>query len=330
MASIGNIEIYGYIYKITNRINGKIYIGQTINGFDNRYRCGNVEKYTHNIHLKKSIDKYGIENFEICKIFDIAWSKEELDIKEKCWISIYNCTNKNYGYNISDGGSNGNNFKGKTDEEMKIICEKISKANSGENNYMYGKHHSEKTKEKLRLLNIGKTASDETKKKMSEKRKGKNHPLYGKHHTDESKQKISKANSGENNPMYNKHHSEKTKEKLRLLNIGKTASDETKKKMSEKRKGKNAPFYGKHHSDEAKRKNSEAHSGSKNANSKKVICLTTGKIFGSAREGGKYYKCSHSGIIKCCKGENYKSCGKLEDGTKLVWSYYYDENEVIA
>ena len=265
MASIGNIEIYGYIYKITNRINGKIYIGQTINGFDNRYRCGNVEKYTHNIHLKKSIDKYGIENFEICKIFDIAWSKEELDIKEKCWISIYNCTNKNYGYNISDGGSNGNNFKGKTDEEMKIICEKISKANSGENNYMYGKHHSEKTKEKLRLLNIGKTASDETKKKMSEKRKGKNHPFYGKHHTDESKQKISKANSG-----------------------------------------------------------------SKNANSKKVICLTTGKIFGSAREGGKYYKCSHSGIIRCCKGEKYKSCGKLEDGTKLVWSYYYDENEVIA
>ena len=57
MASIGNIEIYGYIYNITNRINGKIYIGQTINGFDNRYRCGNADKYNHNIHLKISIDK---------------------------------------------------------------------------------------------------------------------------------------------------------------------------------------------------------------------------------------------------------------------------------
>ena len=59
---IGNVEIYGIIYKIKNQINGKIYIGQTIHGFNRRYK-NNLEEYTKNIHLKNSIDKYGILAF---------------------------------------------------------------------------------------------------------------------------------------------------------------------------------------------------------------------------------------------------------------------------
>lgn len=101
------MKAYGYIYKITNQINGKIYIGQTINHFDRRYRSGNVGKYTHNEHLKNSIEKYGVENFLIEKEFDIAYDQKELNDKEDLYIRKYNCLDNRYGYNKKEAGSNG-------------------------------------------------------------------------------------------------------------------------------------------------------------------------------------------------------------------------------
>ena len=105
---IGNLETYGIIYKIENLVNGKVYIGQTTNdnGFNGRYH-NDIVKYTHNKHLKRSFKKYGLDNFEINEMFDIAFSKEELDIKEKCWINIYDSCNLEKGYNNADGGSRG-------------------------------------------------------------------------------------------------------------------------------------------------------------------------------------------------------------------------------
>lgn len=116
---VGNMEVYGVIYKITNKVNGKVYIGQTIRGFNGRYfpngkgieRVYKYYKYCEerkqriNYHLVKSIEKYGFENFNVNKVFDIAFSKEELDIKERIWIKFYNATNNKYGYNIQEGGN---------------------------------------------------------------------------------------------------------------------------------------------------------------------------------------------------------------------------------
>ena len=60
--------------------------------------------------------------------------------------------------------------------------------------------------------------------------------------------------------------------------------------------------------------------GLKNPMAKSVICLTTKRIFFTAREASTYYKCDHTGIGKCCKNKaNY--CGKLKNGTKLKWKY---------
>lgn len=182
---------YGIIYKIQNKINGKIYIGQTIKkyGFDQRYSY-DLYKNTKNIHLKSSIEKYGIENFEIIKEFDIAYTKEELDEKEKYWISFYKTTNPNYGYNYQDGGSNG--------IPTQEIREKMSKNNP---KYMLGKHHSIETRrkmsetakkrgapnipfasrEKARMKLIGRKLTAETKNKIKLSRKyinqnGENNP----------------------------------------------------------------------------------------------------------------------------------------------------------
>lgn len=68
--------------------------------------------------------------------------------------------------------------------------------------------------------------SAETRKKLSDARKGKNYgmvgenaPFYGMHHTDEAKRKISEAFAGENHPLYGTHRSEETKEKILVSNM---------------------------------------------------------------------------------------------------------------
>lgn len=102
---------------------------------------------------------------------------------------------------------------------------------------------------------------------------------------------------------------------------GGNASEETKRKISEAQKGEKHPNYGKHLSEETKRKISEAQKGANNVKSKSVICITTGRIFSSVREAGRYYNMSGSGYLSaCCKGKA-KSAGKLPDGTKLVWRH---------
>lgn len=103
---IGNIEVYGVIYKITNIVNGKVYIGQTTVGFDKRHHTKNekfLEKH-HNEHLLKSVKKYGINNFIFSKEFDIAFSKKELDMKEEIYIDYYQSYKREKGYNIRLGG----------------------------------------------------------------------------------------------------------------------------------------------------------------------------------------------------------------------------------
>ena len=149
---IGNIEVYGIIYKITNKINGKIYIGQTIRGFDKRYQ-GDLKKYVKNIPLKRSIEKYGIENFDICKIYDIAFSKEELDIKEMNWVRIFNSNHKDFGYNLTEGG-NGTRGYAPSEEQREKQRNKIKGKYCGKNNPNY--HNYWTDEQKLHLSKIRK------------------------------------------------------------------------------------------------------------------------------------------------------------------------------
>lgn len=132
---IGNLEVYGIIYKITNKVNNKVYIGQSMYGFNERYchkgigieRVYKYHKslkdngYLFNEHLLNSIERYGFENFEIIEVYDVAFSRYELDLKEVIYISLYNSANGNFGYNRDLGGSS---YKGKGTRYncVKIIC----------------------------------------------------------------------------------------------------------------------------------------------------------------------------------------------------------------
>ena len=182
---IGNIECYGVIYKNTNINNNKCYIGQTTVGFDRRY-SGNLYKNTKNSYLKRSIEKYGIENFEIIKIFDVAFSRNELNIKEMYWIDYYNSNVSDSGYNLTEGGEGSIGWH--PSEETRNKMSENHWDCSGKNHPNYGKHLSEETRKKQSEIKKGKNPLDnlsedvlkERNKKIGkwvkENRIGKNHP----------------------------------------------------------------------------------------------------------------------------------------------------------
>lgn len=96
------------IYKITNLINNKVYIGQSknIEMRWNRHKTGpfNPNNNSYNSALYRAIRKYRLENFT----FEVIEKCEEKDLNEKeiFWIRYYDSHNKNKGYNLTGGGEN--------------------------------------------------------------------------------------------------------------------------------------------------------------------------------------------------------------------------------
>lgn len=93
-----------YIYKATNKINGKIYIGQTVD-FEKRKKEHELDRRNKNSIFHRAIDKYGIENFE-WEIIDSFNSKYGSDYLERFYIELYKSYKPN-GYNMTKGGDGG-------------------------------------------------------------------------------------------------------------------------------------------------------------------------------------------------------------------------------
>ena len=154
------------IYKTTNLVNGKVYVGQDSKNNPDYLGSGKI--------IKQAIVKYGKENFKK-EILEECKSLDELNEREKYWIDVLKTTNNKIGYNVSSGGQTGWMLGLKHSEETKKEYSKNRKGKLiGEKNGMYGKKHSE-----------------ETKKKMSQKLSDINNPFYGKIHSDETKKKMS-------------------------------------------------------------------------------------------------------------------------------------------
>jgi len=103
------------IYKTINTVNNKFYVGQDSKNNPNYYGSG--------LLLNKAIKKYGLENFKK-EILEYCYSKEELNHKEKFWISELSATT--LGYNISIGGTGGDLFNclSEQDKIKNIILKK--------------------------------------------------------------------------------------------------------------------------------------------------------------------------------------------------------------
>ncbi len=154
------------IYKVTNIINGKIYIGQTTQKISDRKSCHLRKAFKYNSQQNFHIDirEFGKCNFVWEKI-DTAFSIKDLDDKEIYWINYYNSIDTTVGYNMRFGGKGGG-FA----EEVKIKIglaglgrkkstkeiEEIKIRMTGKGNHFYGKKHSEITKRQISESRKGK------------------------------------------------------------------------------------------------------------------------------------------------------------------------------
>jgi group I intron endonuclease len=201
------------IYKTTNLINGKIYIGQTHYDRHDYFGSG--------VLLKEAIEKYGVDNF-VKEYIDEASSQEELDAKEMFWIKELNSQNREIGYNIADGGWN---YFTMSDEVKEKISNTLKGKYVGNAAFRKGIPLSEEHKNLLSVAMTGRKLSQETKDKLSNAHKGKklsqktkdklSNAHKGKKLSEEHKKKISEGGKG-------REYTDDQKERLRQSNINKT------------------------------------------------------------------------------------------------------------
>jgi group I intron endonuclease len=187
-----------FVYKITNLINKKIYIGKT-NDVPGRWlkhlSIARNETPGDYSYIHRAINKYGVDSF-IIETIDECQTEEESLAKEIEYITLYDSQNRKVGYNLTMGGDG-----------------------------ISGHKHSDESKEKNRQAHLGKEASLETRLKMSESHKGSKR-------TESTKQKMREARAKQP-PMSND-----TKKKISDAKKGKKLSEEHKINISKNNSSK--------------------------------------------------------------------------------------------
>lgn len=178
------------VYKHTNQHNGKVYIGITSTSVDRRSgHHGNG--YKNNVLFYRAIQKYGWDSFSH-EVLLSGVSIKEAAAAEIKFISLYNSTNPECGYNISSGGEYGKAGVPYSDEERKHRSDSMTGVKNpcygkfGSEHPAYGYTHTEESKRKFVPKIRGKVRSEETKQKISSYRRsvgswsGSNNPMSGK------------------------------------------------------------------------------------------------------------------------------------------------------
>jgi group I intron endonuclease len=163
------------VYKITNLINGKIYIGKDEGDRIDYMGSGKL--------IRLAIKKYGLENFRK-EIVESINDRELLKERERFWIDHFNATDKSMGYNIHVGGHGGDTITYHPD--LSEIRKKVSKAMKGRiiteaHRESLRKNHASKKdpyfREKISARLKGRPKSEEHKRKLSEANKKIAHEL---------------------------------------------------------------------------------------------------------------------------------------------------------
>lgn len=153
------------IYCITNKVNGRQYVGQTIQKLD--VRIGQHAR-KNKTYIGKAFQKYGRDNFDV-KVIDSALSIDDLNDKEKYWIKKLN-TKKPNGYNLCDGGDNTFGYRHTLESRLKMSSTKKLLGNMvKEKNHFYKKKHTAETRAAMSAA-----WTDERKRKLAEDSKIRN------------------------------------------------------------------------------------------------------------------------------------------------------------
>lgn len=176
-----------YLYKITNQLSGKIYIGQTV---DISKRWGAHKSFARNVdkprqYIHHAIAKYGAENFTF-EVIATCLTQEDVDVTEDILIIQYDSRNPVFGYNLKSGGSHGIHSEGTKQKQreatIKQIAEKGHPAQDTkrtpeqiQNLIMARQEHpieyTDEIRQNMSKAHIGIKDSEETKAKKSESAK---------------------------------------------------------------------------------------------------------------------------------------------------------------
>lgn len=261
---------FNFIYKTTNLINRKIYIGQHItdNLEDNYIGCGldNPNYIAGTSIFQRAVKKYGFENFRR-EILEFVEKVEELSEREKFWIREHNSMNLEIGYNMTKGGDGGDTFTNNPNKELiRKRFSEIQRNQSEETKKKRADSHRgmkrpEETGKKISIANKDRVITTETRLKISI-------TLSGRIQTKESVEKRSRANKektrsvetckriseGRNGIVFSPEHIEN----LKTSHTGKRQSIETIEKKKHSLIGKNV---GKVRTQEMKDRWSRSHTG---------------------------------------------------------------------
>ena len=188
------------VYLHKNKINNKVYVGQTSN--KPQYRWNNGNGYKDSPLFYNAILKYGWENFEHYILYTNL-TLDKANQLEQYLIYRLRSNQRNFGYNILNGGKNYSHTQQQKQKQSEIMKNKWK-----DNNYK--QNYSNKIKEKWQNEEYRKkiiaSHSGEKSHFYGTNKKGENNPMFGRHHSQISKQKISEAKKEyyKNNPDIHK------------------------------------------------------------------------------------------------------------------------------
>lgn len=134
------------VYLITNIINGKRYVGATTRGLEQRFKehIRGTNRRRHQI-VHDAIKKYGTDAFTIVKLQDCQ-TLEELELAETRWIAALHTLVNEHGYNVA---ITNNAMKGR--KHSTSTRQLLSELNRGQRHPMWGKHHTNDARERIRV-----------------------------------------------------------------------------------------------------------------------------------------------------------------------------------
>ncbi len=186
------------VYLITNTINGKYYVGKTVETLASRWsKHKNEAARGSNMYLHRAMRKYGLGNFTVHPLMETLKTNEELCEQETFLISLFKANDHKHGYNLTTGGEG--------------VC---------------GLRHSLETKEKLRSLRLKQVFTPEQIAKHGLAWKGKKRPPFSLEH----RQHLSEGRTGMTLSAQHRQH-------IGESHIGKKHSPESIQRMSEAKQG---------------------------------------------------------------------------------------------